>query len=175
MASLSQGRIAPMDGLVAEVAPRLPGSRSQLGTTGFVKNISKGGIILPPPSSPYTTWTAQDAYRTTTSVSFDHPGAHAPHPPRNAGACWVPDYCASSSRIFISDERFCLFQASEPATSLARVLSYRLQGSHRHSRALSRPSTASQSLTWTSKGSTRRSRSCSRGETRITTTRPPSR
>jgi len=88
-----QGRIAPMQGLVVDIAPRIPGQPG-LGQSGFVKNASKGGYVLPLTNSSDSDWNPKDVYNTTNSRSFEHPGLK---PANHHGDTMVPASGLSSS------------------------------------------------------------------------------
>lgn len=88
-----QGRIAPMQGLVVDIAPRVPG-QSGPALSGFVKNAAKGGYVLPLTTSAQSDWNPHDVYNTTASKSFEHPGLR---PPNQYGDTMVPASGLSSS------------------------------------------------------------------------------
>jgi len=69
-----QGRTAPMQGLVVEIAPRA-GAGRPLGQSGFLKNApNSAGSVMPAVAPGQGTWDPADSYRTTTAMCYEHPG-----------------------------------------------------------------------------------------------------
>jgi len=92
--SYMQGRTAPMQGLVVEIAPRAGGGRP-LGQSGFLKNApSSAGSVMPITTASPGVWDPADSYRTSSSLCFEHPGLR---PGYQTGDSVVPVAGLSSS------------------------------------------------------------------------------
>uniref|UniRef100_A0A7S1DG42 Uncharacterized protein n=1 Tax=Hemiselmis andersenii TaxID=464988 RepID=A0A7S1DG42_HEMAN len=81
-----QGRTAPMQGLVVEIAPRA-GTGRPLGQSGFLKNAPNSAGSVMPASQDQGNWDPADSYRTTTGMTYEHPGLR---PGTQAGDSVVP-------------------------------------------------------------------------------------